>query len=123
MCENGYHTASVDCGQKDDRDSGSRYSSFTRRCPVPSVLRREICRTGLAALVDKGDDEDVVLAQVVDDAPRVAGDLAQRRIVELRHLATDARRSRKRVGLTTDFVRDALGVLAGVSMALQVLRS
>jgi hypothetical protein len=97
----------VDCGQKDDPESGSRYSSLTRRCAAASVLRRKLCRTGLAALVDKSDDEDVVLAQVVDDAPREGGDLAQLRIVELRHLATDARRLGECVGFTADFVRGA----------------
>src|SRR5262245_24838508 len=40
-----------------------------------SVLRRQICGTGMAALVDDGDDKDVVLTQVVDDAPGVGGDL------------------------------------------------
>ena len=47
------------------------------------VVRREICAAGLPALVDVCDDENVALAQVLDDAPRVGGDLPQLRIVEL----------------------------------------
>ena len=64
--------------------------------------------------MDKGDDEDVVLAHVVDDAPGENGDLAQLRIVELRHFATDARRFSECLGFTADLVRDALGVLPGI---------
>src|SRR5207247_223333 len=35
------------------------------------VVRQEILRAGLTALVDERDDEDAVVAQMVDDAPGV----------------------------------------------------
>jgi hypothetical protein len=47
------------------------------------VVRQEILRAGLTALVDERDDEDAVVAQMVDDAPGVGRDLAQVRIVDL----------------------------------------
>ena len=42
----------------------------------------------LPSLMDERDDEDAVVAQQVDDAPGVGGDLAQVRVVDFRHLAT-----------------------------------
>jgi len=105
------------CGFRGDAgtDSGERHQSWGARSAAPA----------LAAFVDEGDDEDVVVAQVVDDAPGVGGYLAQPRIVELRHLATDARRLGERRGFTTDLVRDALGVLAGIfgDVVVDALRS
>ena len=40
--------------------------------------------------MDEGDDEDAVVAQQVDDAPGVSGDLAQVRVIDFRDLAAGA---------------------------------
>ena len=52
------------------------------------VILQEVFDAGLPSLMDERDDEDAVVAQQVDDAPGVGGDLAQVRVVDLGDLAT-----------------------------------
>jgi hypothetical protein len=77
---------------------------------ITRVSRREFGTARQSSLMDDGDDEHAALAQVVDEAPGVGGDLADVRVVELGHDATDERRLLERIGLAPHLADDVLGV-------------
>src|ERR1700687_5378223 len=69
----------------------------------------------MTALVHKGNDEYLAIAKVINDAPRVGGNLTQALIVKFGDFAADERCGLDRVGPSQHFPRHRLGVLRGLS--------
>ena len=76
------------------RQCGDRCDEVHSRVTVRSgsvarrlVVRQEVLDAWLTALMDERHDEGAVVAQMVDDAPGVGGDLAQGGVVDFGDLA------------------------------------
>jgi hypothetical protein len=65
----------------------------------------------VAALVHESDDEYLAVAQLLDDAPGIRGNLAQMLVVEFGDLATTEGRCLDAVGAAPNLACDDLGVL------------
>jgi len=59
----------------------------------------------------EGNDENLALAQAIEDAPGIGGDLAHLLVVELGDFATAEGRSFDAVGAAPNLACDDLGVL------------
>jgi hypothetical protein len=65
----------------------------------------------VAAFMHEGDDEDFALAQVIEDAPGIGGNLAHLLVVEFGDFAAAERRGLDAVGAAQNLPCDDLGVL------------
>jgi hypothetical protein len=69
----------------------------------------------MTTLVDEGNDENLAVAYLIDDAPRMDGNLTHALIVELWDFAADEGCGLDRVAPSQDLPRHGLGVLRGLS--------
>lgn len=98
-------------------------SMFTARCSagisillgLASRLGFELLGLHMTALVYKRNDEYLAIAYVINDAPRVGGNLTLELIVEFGDFAADVGCGRDRVGPAQNLPRHRLGVLSGLS--------
>lgn len=65
----------------------------------------------VAAFMHEGDDENLALAQLIEDAPGIGGNLAHLLIVELGDFATAEGRGLDAVGAAPNLACDDLGIL------------
>ena len=63
-----------------------------------------------AAAMDERDDEQVVVAQLIDDAPGVRGDFAEVGVIEFGHAPADAQGLGQGGGAGEDVAHNGLGV-------------
>jgi hypothetical protein len=78
---------------------------------MPQHFRRIDDGVEPAVLQPSGDDEDFALAQVIEDAPGIGGNLAHLLVVEFGDFAAAERRGLDAVGAAQNLPCDDLGVL------------